>query len=86
MYWLIISSYLFFVENSFARSIKATADRLGSEVKNIGLSVGILGIVLAGIMLALGKQDAGAKFTSAILGILVIVVSSGLVSLIKGVA
>jgi hypothetical protein len=73
-------------ENVWARSIKATADRLGSEAKNIGLSVGLFGLAVAGIYLTLGKQDASTKITQAGLGLLVIVMSPSIVSFIKGVA
>jgi hypothetical protein len=83
---LIYLSYLFLAENVWARSIKATADRLGNEAKNIGLSVGLIGLAVAGIYLTLGKQDASTKITQAALGVLVIVMSPSIVSFIKGVA
>ncbi len=86
MFNLFISLYLFLNTNVWARSIKATADRLGSEAKNIGLSVGLFGLAVAGIYLTLGKQDASTKITQAALGLLVIVMSPSIVSFIKGVA
>lgn len=86
MYRLFTIISMFCLENSWARSIKATADRLGSEAKNIGLSVAILGLAIAGMMLALGKQDASNKITQAFLGGLVIVMSTSIVGFIKGVA
>ena len=78
--------YLLLGDNVWARSIKATADRLGSEAKTIGLSISIIGLAVAGIMRAMGKQDAGAKITQALLGCLVIVMSSNIAGFIKGVA
>lgn len=82
----ILFFYIYLSDNLWARSIKTTADRLGSEAKSIGLSIGILGLVIAGIMLALGKQDAGNKITSAFLGCLVMVMSTSIVSFVQGVA
>lgn len=82
----LIILYLFLNDNLWARSIKATADRLGSEAKNIGLSVGLFGLAIAGIYLTLGKQDASTKITQAIFGLLVIVMSPSIVSFIKGIA
>jgi len=73
--------YLLLGDNVWARSIKATADRLGSEAKTIGLSISIIGLAVA-----MGKQDAGAKITQALLGCLVIVMSSNIAGFIKGVA
>jgi hypothetical protein len=86
MFNYLIGMYLFFCSNVWARSIKATAERLGSEAKNIGLSVGLFGLAVAGIYLTLGKQDASTKITQAALGLLVIVMSPSIVNFIKGVA
>ena len=86
MFKLLSFFYFFLNDNVCARSIKATADRLGSEAQSIGLSIAIFGLVIAGIMLALGKQDAGNKITSAFFGCLVIVMSTSIVSFVKGVA
>lgn len=86
MFNLLIGIYLFFGTNVWARSIKASADKLGAEAKNIGLSIGLFGLAVAGIYLTLGKQDASTKITQAILGLLVIVMAPSIVNLIKGVA
>ncbi len=58
--------------SSWGRSLKATADKLGSDMANLGLAIGIFALVLAGIWLMLGKQDAGTKITNAITGIIVV--------------
>lgn len=77
--------YLFAGENVWARSIKATADRLGKEVIAIGMSVGLIGIAVAGIMLALGKQDGGPKLTQGFFGLLVVAGATSIVSFVQGV-
>ncbi|MFA5582628.1 MAG: hypothetical protein WDA09_00305 [Bacteriovoracaceae bacterium] len=85
MTFLILLS-LFFSTNSWGRSLKATADKLGSDMINLGLAVGTFAIVVAGIWLMLGKQDAGVKLTQSVTGILVIACVMSIKSFIVGVA
>ena len=77
---LLISSPL------YARSIKATVDNIGRVTAQLGVGLALVGIIVGGIMLSLGKQDAAVKITSGILGLLVVVMSSDIVSFVKGVA
>ena len=71
MSFLIWFSFLYST-SSWGRSLKATADKLGSDMANLGIAIGIFALVLAGIWLMLGKQDAGTKFTNAITGLIVV--------------
>jgi hypothetical protein len=70
----------------WARSLRATADKLGQEVSMIGFALGLLGLALGGIYLVLGKQDAGPKVTQVILGILVLSSARSVVKLIQSAA
>jgi hypothetical protein len=81
-----ISLYLFLIENSFARSLKATADKLGQETIRLGLSLAIFGLAAGTIMLVLGKQDAAQKITSGLLGVLLLSLTPTIVTFIKGLA
>lgn len=83
---LVISIYLFFSQNVFARSLKATADKLAQETNRIGLGVALFGLCLAGIYFMLGKQDASTKMTQVIMGIAVLVLSPSILTFIKGLA
>jgi hypothetical protein len=81
-----ISLYLLLMENSFARSLKATADKLGQETTRLGFSIAIFGLGLGAIFLILGKQDAAQKITSGLLGVLLIALIPNITTFIKGLA
>ncbi len=82
----MISIYLLFTQNSFARSLKATADKLAQETNRIGLGVALFGLCLAGIYFMLGKQDASAKMTQVLMGIAIVILSPSILSFNKGLA
>lgn len=73
-------------ENTFARSLRATAEKLGQEATQIGYALGLLGLVIGGIYLSLGKQDGGKKLTEAVFGIIVISGAGAIISLIRSAA
>lgn len=77
---------LLFTTNTWARSLKATADKLGSDMVTLGISIGTFALVMAGIWLMLGKQDAGVKFTQAVTGLIVISCVIGIKTFILGVS
>ena len=83
---LLISIYLFFSQNVFARSLKATADKLAQETNRIGLGVALFGLCLAGIYFMLGKQDASAKMTQVLMGIGIVIIGPSILTFIKGLA
>jgi len=83
---IIISIYLFLSQNAFARSLKATADKLAQDTNKIALSLGLFGLGLAGIYFMLGRQDAGPKATSVILGIGIAYLGAHIMSFIQGIA
>lgn len=76
----------FFAESVWARSLKATADKLAAETTRIGYGLAIFGIVLASIYFMLGKQDASNKMTQALMGVFVLALSTSIVSFVKGIA
>lgn len=82
----ILTTTFFFITNAFGASLKGTADALGSEARNIGLALGVFALVVAGIFLALGKQEGGQKVTSAVMGILVILTAGTLITTLRSVA
>ena len=77
---------LLFSTNTWARSLKATADKLGADMVILGISIGTFALVMAGIWLMLGKQDAGVKFTQAVTGLIVISCVIGIKTFILGVS
>jgi len=85
MYPLIILVNLFGM-NAQARSLRATADRLGQEASQIGFGLALFGLAIGAIYLILGKQDAPTKITNTVLGILILSASPTIVKFIKGVA
>ncbi|MBL7665293.1 MAG: hypothetical protein JNM93_09175 [Bacteriovoracaceae bacterium] len=84
---LLIPFILFFQsETLFARSLKATADKLAQETSRIGLGLALFGICIAGIYFILGRQDASTKMTQALLGIFVLMLGPSILSFIKSLA
>jgi hypothetical protein len=75
-----------FSHNAFARSLKATADKLGQETIQLGYALGLFGLAVAIISLLLGKQDAAQKITGCLLGLLLLASIQSIVTTIKGLA
>ena len=75
-----------FSNEASARSLRATADRLGQEASQIGFGLALFGLAVGAIYLILGKQDAPTKITNTVLGILVLSASPTIVKFIKSVA
>lgn len=82
----LVPMFLFVTRPAYARSLKATADKMTQDVTQIGYSVAVLGLVIAGIYLALGKQDATSKVINCIFGMVCIFAAQGVVALVKGAA
>ena len=72
--------------NTWARSLKSTADRLGTQTRDIGFGLALFGICLGGIYLIVGKQDAPTKIINTIVGIVLLSSSASIINFIKGVA
>ncbi len=68
-----------------ARSLKATADRLGQPTSTIGLALAVVAFVLSGIALLFAKHDASNKVAMALLGALLICLAPSIVSFIKSI-
>lgn len=81
----ILSLYLWSFSGSlWARSLKATADKLAQETTRIGFGIALFGLVLAGIYFMLGRQDASTKMTQALMGVFVLMLAPTLVSFVRG--
>lgn len=75
---------IFYADSTWARSLKATADKLAQETTRIGLGLALFGLVLAGIYFVLGRQDASAKMTQALMGVFVLMLSPTILNFVKG--
>jgi len=71
---------------AFARSLKASADKLASETSRVAFSVGLFGLILASMYLMLGRNDAGEKMTKVLMGICVCMLAPAIMSFMKGLA
>jgi hypothetical protein len=80
---LILTAFLY-ADSVWARSLKATADKLAEETTRIGLGLALFGLVLAGIYFVLGRQDASAKMTQALMGVFVLMLSPTILNFVKG--
>lgn len=83
---ILILSTIFFANNTWARSLKATADKLAQETNRIGLGIALFGLTLAAIYFMLGRQDASTKMTQALMGVLVLMLAPTIISFVKGIA
>lgn len=81
---LFITIYLFLSDNAYARSLKATADKLAQETIRIGHGIALFGIVIAGIYFMLGKQDAATKMTQALMGVGILMLGPSIITFVKG--
>lgn len=79
---LVIS--VLYSEALWARSLKATADKLAQETNRIGLGIAAFGITLAAIYLILGRQDAATKITQSLLGLLVLLSTAAIIDFTRG--
>ena len=77
---------IYSVSNAIAASLKGTADGLGQEAIKLGLALGVFALAVAGIYLALGKQEGGQKVSFAVMGILVIIMSPSVVTTLRSIA
>ncbi len=80
----IIPIVLLLSENSWARSLKASADKLAQETNRIGMGLALFGLALGGIYLALGRQDASTKVTQALMGVFILLLAPTIISFVKG--
>lgn len=69
---------------AWARSLKASADKLAQETNRIGMGLALFGLALGAIYLVLGRQDAGMKVTQALMGVFVLLLAPTIISFIKG--
>lgn len=82
----VILISLFISNPIWARSLVASADKLGQETSKIALGLGLFGLVVAGIYFVLGRQDANTKITNALLGLTIIVLAPSILSFVKSIA
>ncbi len=82
--FLIINTYT--ITSAFGASLKGTADGLGQEAIKLGLALGVFALAIAGIYLAMGKQEGGQKVSYAVMGILVVLLAPSVVTTLRSVA
>ena len=80
----LILLWIFVSNNVFARSLKATADKLAQETIRIGHAVALFGLVVAAIYFMVGKQDAATKMTQALMGVGILMLSPSIITFVKG--
>ncbi len=74
------------ISSAFSASLKGTADGLGQEAIKLGLALGVFALAIAGIYLAMGKQEGGQKVSYAVMGILVVLLAPSVVTTLRSVA
>jgi len=86
MKWSFLFFTMVYQDAAWARSLKASADKLANETSRVALSVGLFGLILASMYLMLGRNDAGEKMTKVLMGICVCMCAPAIMSFMKGLA
>lgn len=73
-------------QGAFAASLKAVGEKISSELQSISYVVGAIGILFAGIYFMIGHQNASARMTQAMFGLLCVSIVAPLVLFMKGLA
>jgi type IV secretory pathway VirB2 component (pilin) len=81
---MIFILFYFFSNIAYARSLKATADKLAQETTRIGYGLALFGLVVAGIYFMLGKQEAGTKMSQALMGVFVLMLAPTILNFVRG--
>lgn len=72
--------------DSFARSLKASADKLAQDASRLAVPIGLFGLIVASIYLMLGRNDASEKMTKVLMGLGVCMTSGAIISFFQGLA
>lgn len=86
MKWPTLLGLVLLSDSVWARSLKASADKLASETSRVAFSVGLFGLILASMYLMLGRNDAGEKMTKVLMGICVCMLAPAIMSFMRGLA
>lgn len=73
-------------ENAYARSLQATADKLGQGLSKIAISLGVAGFALAAIYMILGKQNSMEKATQVAIGVFIAYGATAFIQFTAGIA
>ena len=72
--------------NAFAKSLKQSADSLGSNLTSISLSLATAAIMLCAICFYLGKNDATERLGRVLGGVFLTVASVSVINFFKTIA
>lgn len=72
------------IKNVHARSLISSTKRLGDQTQDFALTIGFIGLVIVGILMVMGKQEAWQKFFQVIFGFAIILSVKGIVSFLSG--
>jgi len=75
----ILNFFVFLSTNAFARSIKPSLDRIGTELYQVAAGIGVISLMVASIYLMSGKNDAGEKITKNFVGLFLCATSVSIV-------
>jgi hypothetical protein len=84
MKMLLIHCLLIFSTQSWARSIKPSLDRVGTELYQVAAGIGVISLMIASIYLMSGKNDAGEKITKNFIGLFLCATSMTIVAFFMG--
>lgn len=83
---VLLISALLSAESVWARSLKASAQKLSSEATSIAYAVGLFGLILASMYFMLGRNDASEKMTKVLCGITVCMLAPAIMNFVRGLA
>jgi hypothetical protein len=74
-----------FNSNLWARSLRASADKLARDTASLGQGIALIGIIFCGIYFLIGKQDAITKTVHVLIGSFIILGFHSIFDFVKGV-
>ena len=86
MKWFVMIHVLLASDSSFARSLKASADKLAQDASRLAVPIGLFGLIVASIYMMLGRNDASEKMTKVLMGLGVCMTSGAIISFFQGLA
>ena len=81
---IVFAAFLLFSSELYARSVKGVARRVSRDVKDISVEILLVGVIVVGILFALGSRAAQDKAIGWGKGALFIFGGSTLIAFVKG--
>ena len=76
----------FMNESVYARSLQATADKLGQGLSKIAIALGVAGFAVAAILVIMGKPNALERATQVFIGVVIAIGADSFIQFATSIA